>query len=297
MNSNGNVAAGGRGGAAAEAELERFLRRVVDVAAAAAPPRGEAMAARGQAGRYPARRLPSHLRQQGFQVTRHFLDRLRERAQAQGIRFDPRTFARDFLAARHLRQTRPGYNTRIAVMRGLPVLYRMGGERGNRVVLVGALPPGERLPPTAPAAPPRPRRRQREALYEDEVPEHMARRGGHRSNVRGSTWQDHSVVEGRRGREQGAARARARQQQIEAEQQRQAREEQALALTGSRNPTAAQWDAALQQAEQAQAQAQASLDLANRRGFVSEIAAAERQRDAALRTVQALRQLRVAAGG
>lgn len=31
-------------------------------------------------------------------------------------------------------------------MRGLPVLYRMGGERGNRVVLVGMLPTGG-LPP------------------------------------------------------------------------------------------------------------------------------------------------------
>src|SRR5262245_59354242 len=87
----------------------------------------EAMASplRGQAGRFPARRLKSHLQRQGFLVTQHFLQRLLERAQAEGIRFDPRTFAYDFRSAPHFRQTRPGYNTRIALMQGLPVLYRM----------------------------------------------------------------------------------------------------------------------------------------------------------------------------
>jgi Phospholipase A2 len=116
----------------------------------------EAMAAptRGQAGRYPARRLPSHLRRQGFIVTRHFLDRLRQRAQAQGIRFDPRRFADDFRAAAHYQQTRPGYKTRFALMRGLPVLYRMGGRRGLNPVLVGLLPQGA-LPPSRRTAPPR----------------------------------------------------------------------------------------------------------------------------------------------
>jgi hypothetical protein len=108
----------------------------------------------GQAGRYPERRLEPILRQQGFLPTQHFLDRLRERAQAQGIRFEPRTFASEFQRAAHYRQTRPGYSTRIAVMRGLPLLYRMGGERGNRVALVGVLPSGG-LPPVAPARAPR----------------------------------------------------------------------------------------------------------------------------------------------
>jgi len=115
----------------------------------------EGMAAppRGQAGRFPARRLPAHLRRQGFVVTRHFLDRLIERAQAQGIRFNPRTFADDFRSAPHFRQTRPGYNTRIAMLQGLPVLYRMGGWRGMNPVLVGLLPQGA-LPPVQPVRPP-----------------------------------------------------------------------------------------------------------------------------------------------
>ena len=116
----------------------------------------EAMASppRGQAGRFPARHLPRHLRRQGFRVTRHFLDRLVERAQAQGIRFDPRSFRDEFRKAQHFRQTRPGYNTRIALMRGIPVLYRMGGWRGLNPGTIGLLPQGA-LPPSEPVTSPR----------------------------------------------------------------------------------------------------------------------------------------------
>ena len=136
-----------------EAELEKILERA-----------DEAFfrLMRGQAGRYPARRLASYLRQQGFLASQHFLDRLRERAQAMGIRFDPRTFGSEFQRAQHYRQARPGYNTRIALMRGLPVLYRMGGERGNRIVLVGVLPEGG-MPPVTPATPPR--QQEAEAMF------------------------------------------------------------------------------------------------------------------------------------
>ncbi len=126
----------------------------------------EAMASapRGQAGRFPVRRLPAHLRRQGFLVTRHFLDRLLERAQAQGIRFNPRSFGDEFRRAQHFRQTRPGYNTRIALMQGLPVLYRMSGWRGLHPVLVGLLPQGT-LPPAQPVRPPH----LREADFEREL--------------------------------------------------------------------------------------------------------------------------------
>ena len=115
----------------------------------------EAMAspARGQAGRSPARALRSHLRRQGFVVTRHFLDRWMERAHSQGIRFDPRTFASEFRQCPHFRQTRPGYRTRIALMWGMPVIYRMGGPKGKSPVLVGLLPQGV-LPPVEPILPP-----------------------------------------------------------------------------------------------------------------------------------------------
>jgi hypothetical protein len=130
---------------AAEAELEQFLGELHAI---------DYEIRRGQAGRYPARHLASRLRQQGFLPTQHFLDRFRERAHSLGVRFDPKLFGSDFYRARHYRQTRPGYNTRIAVMSGISVVYRMGGENANRVVLVGVLPAGA-LPPVIPARPPR----------------------------------------------------------------------------------------------------------------------------------------------
>jgi hypothetical protein len=108
-----------------------------------------------------AQRLSVELRRQGFLPTQHFAQRLLERGLAQGIRFDPRTFATEFQQARHLRQTRRGYHTRIAVMRSLPVLYRQGGAGGNRVVLVGLLPADAR-PPAAPVK--APRQRESEAM-------------------------------------------------------------------------------------------------------------------------------------
>jgi hypothetical protein len=91
-----------------------------------------------------AERLAAVLRRQGFIVRVHFLVRWLERARAFGVRLDPATFRRQFLQARHYRQTRPGYHNRIAVVAGMPVLYRMGGPRGRHVVLLGVLP---RMPP------------------------------------------------------------------------------------------------------------------------------------------------------
>jgi hypothetical protein len=87
-----------------------------------------------------AERLAAVLRRQGFIVRVHFLVRWLERARAFGVRLDPATFRRQFLQARHYRQTRPGYRNRIAVVAGMPVLYRMGGPRGRPVVLLGVLP-------------------------------------------------------------------------------------------------------------------------------------------------------------
>jgi hypothetical protein len=115
---------------------------------------------RGQAGRYPARRLASVLRRQGFLPTSHFLQRFRERVLAAGAPYNPHRFGRDFDAARHGAQTRPGYRTRIAWVHGIPLVYRLGGHGGNRVVLVTAYPP-EQAPPTRRIPPPR---RKREAM-------------------------------------------------------------------------------------------------------------------------------------
>jgi hypothetical protein len=110
---------------------------------------------RGQAGRSPAKGLRGNLRRQGFLATRHFLQRWLQRAHSQGIRFDPRTFGADFRRSPHFRQTREGYNTRIALMKGMPVIYRMGGRRGKNPVLVGLLPQDTLPKEVASVSPPR----------------------------------------------------------------------------------------------------------------------------------------------
>ncbi|HQW38910.1 MAG TPA: hypothetical protein PLO00_09335, partial [Usitatibacteraceae bacterium] len=104
---------------------------------------------RGQAGRDAALRFARRLKQQGFLPTHHFAERFLQRVLARGLRFDPRTFRREFFAARHYRQTRPGFSTRIAVVRGVPVIYRRDGRTGERIVLVSVLSVGKQ-PPTAP---------------------------------------------------------------------------------------------------------------------------------------------------
>ncbi len=117
---------------------------------------------RGQAGRSIAQRFAAYLKRQGFLPTVHFTQRFLQRLASKGVRFDPSTFVREFRAAKHYRQTRPGYNTRLAVVRGVPIVYRPGGENGNRIVLVTTLNQGANLPPVTRSSPPK----QREAEWE-----------------------------------------------------------------------------------------------------------------------------------
>ncbi len=143
---------------ACERQRQREFEAIVGL-----PPRDEAEllyeSLRGQQRRDPAGqralRFAAYLRRQGFLPSGHFVQRFLQRAQARGLRFDPRLFAQQFFRARHYRQTRPGYNTRIAVMHGIPIVYRMGGKNANRIVLVSLLPEGA-LPPVVSTAPPRP---------------------------------------------------------------------------------------------------------------------------------------------
>ncbi|MDG2617463.1 hypothetical protein P7L53_14575 [Thermoleptolyngbya sichuanensis XZ-Cy5] len=128
----------------------------------AAPEFEDEFGRRGQAGRSIAQRFAAYLKRQGFLPTVHFTQRFLKRLASKGVRFDPRTFVREFRAAKHYRQTRPGYNTRLTVVRGVPIVYRPGGENGNRIVLVTALEQGVDLPPVARTAPPK----QREAEWE-----------------------------------------------------------------------------------------------------------------------------------
>src|SRR5690349_17318309 len=97
-------------------------------------------------------RFATAIKSDGFEPRLHFIERICERAIPAGVTFDPRTFKSEFLKARHYRQTRPGYSLRIAVVRTVPIFYRVGGWSGKHIVLAGALPPGAPLPPSEPVA-------------------------------------------------------------------------------------------------------------------------------------------------
>jgi hypothetical protein len=139
-----------------EVELEQLLERVDEAIEKALL----GQANRGLIGQRAAQ-FAAHLRRQGFRPTQHFAQQFLQEALARGIRFDPCTFRSAFYRARHYRQTRPGYNTRIAVVHGIPVRYYMDGESNNRIVLMGGLRGA--LPPIAP-----PRRSERDAGGEQE---------------------------------------------------------------------------------------------------------------------------------
>lgn len=109
---------------------------------------------RAATGLDAAARLAGRLRGQGFGVTRRFAAQFARRAASGGRAFDTRGFRRAFHGARHLRPARPGARLRVAIVRGLPVVYRRGGPDGRRIVLVGLLPAGAR-PRLVPALPPR----------------------------------------------------------------------------------------------------------------------------------------------
>lgn len=115
-----------------------------------------------------ANRFSNYLRRVGFWPTAHFTLRFLERALPLGL--DPRAFRSEFYRARHFSQTRPGYNTRVALIRDIPVLYRPSGWRGERIKLVGLLPQGA-LPPARRI--PRPKQREAELLPEPEVAESL----------------------------------------------------------------------------------------------------------------------------
>src|SRR6266511_4861897 len=71
----------------AEADLEQLLAQVDEAVY-------EEL--RGRAGRHRAQQFASHLRRQGFLPTPHFPQRFLQRVLSRGIRFDSRTFRREF---------------------------------------------------------------------------------------------------------------------------------------------------------------------------------------------------------
>jgi hypothetical protein len=98
---------------------------------------------RGRAVRARTQRFAAHLRRQGFLPTSYFPQRFLRRMLSRGIRFDSHTLCREFYRAQHYR--RPGSPMRIAVVHGVPVLYRMAAEGDHLIALVGVLPEGAPL--------------------------------------------------------------------------------------------------------------------------------------------------------
>jgi hypothetical protein len=123
-----------------EAELEQLLEQVDEAV-------HEDM--RGRAVRVRKQRFAPHLRRQGFLPTSYFPQRFLQRLLSRGIRFNSCTFRREFYRAQHYRHL--GSQTRIAVVQGVPVLYRIGTEGDNLITLVDVLPKGAspRVIPTA----------------------------------------------------------------------------------------------------------------------------------------------------
>ena len=84
------------------------------------------------------------LRAFGFLPRPHFIQRWSERARRSGVQPDPAAFARAFQRGRHFSQT-DDHHSRVAVIRGIPVTYVIGGRTGRNVVLTGVQPDLARL--------------------------------------------------------------------------------------------------------------------------------------------------------
>jgi hypothetical protein len=100
---------------------------------------GRPMPARWQTAGRP---FTDALWKQGFAVMPQFVLGFLEGLRAHGRRLPPHRFRRAFYQARHYRQTQPGFNTRLADIAGLVVLYRLGRANEPGVVLLGVLPAG-----------------------------------------------------------------------------------------------------------------------------------------------------------
>lgn len=116
------------------------------------PPVTRGRARRSSPTAQAAWRFGRSLASLGFDVRAHFIDRWAERAIGRGVRAGPAMLAGWFAQGRHFRDTRRNQNVSFAVTPIGVIVYRLGGPRGDRVVLitlVGALPPGA-MPRRAP---------------------------------------------------------------------------------------------------------------------------------------------------
>jgi hypothetical protein len=131
----------------------------------------------------------------------------------------------------------------------------------------------------------------REAEWELRQPgaEYMAR-GGHRRGARRSTYDDHTVAEGRRTGEQTRSEARTEETRRAIARQRRAR---ALALTGRENPTIDQVVTLIEQAESRLTRVSRAIAVANRIGDARRAALLEAERVRLIGRIRDLRQFRL----
>ncbi|HEX8186695.1 MAG TPA: hypothetical protein VF747_18150 [Blastocatellia bacterium] len=90
--------------------------------------------------RSPGKLISQALQRQGFLPSHEFIVRFIERLRARRARFDVRRFGGEFQSGCHYRQVGSRFKPRIVVIRGIAVLYRMGGAGSHRVELLGVLP-------------------------------------------------------------------------------------------------------------------------------------------------------------
>src|SRR5215216_2411662 len=90
--------------------------------------------------RSPGKLISQALQRQGFLPSHEFIVRFIERLRACNLKFDPRAFRCEFYNARHYRQTGSRFKPRIAVIRGIAVLYRRPSADDKRIELLGVIP-------------------------------------------------------------------------------------------------------------------------------------------------------------
>lgn len=90
-------------------------------------------------------RFTQALREFGFLPSLHFGERFLKRVSGKH-RISAEAFARSFERGTHYCDTRPGRHSRIAMVMGIPVVYRYGGRSGRHIRLITVLPPETRPP-------------------------------------------------------------------------------------------------------------------------------------------------------
>jgi hypothetical protein len=96
----------------------------------------------GAADKALIQRWQQELGRQGFVASAQFVRGWRQGLKAKGLHMQPARFRQIFGEAHHLRQTTPDHSARIAVWRGIVILYERGKRANPRIRLLDVLPKG-----------------------------------------------------------------------------------------------------------------------------------------------------------